>query len=145
MSDGRFLVNDRFCLSFPIFSCLYIGLPYMTIFVAGRPLFHQKFFHITFFRHFVLSRISFNTTSPSIGRTDAWAAPHLKFWGSVPPVSPKSPPAFRRYTFRQSCNSACQVIVRFGRDRSCMLAFRVSIKKPFAELMKDLLQICYKQ
>src|SRR6218665_810846 len=42
---------------------------------------------ITFFP-FVISYASNNTRSPNIGRTDAWAVPHLKFWGTVPPVLP---------------------------------------------------------
>ena len=45
-----------------------------------------------FFTLFVLSHTSDNTTSQNIGGTDAWAVPHLKFWGTVPPVLPRSPP-----------------------------------------------------
>src|SRR6218665_2381894 len=33
---------------------------------------------------FILSRTSDNTTFQNIGETDAWAVPHLKFWGTVP-------------------------------------------------------------
>src|SRR6218665_4158491 len=33
-----------------------------------------------------------NTTSQNIGVTDAWAVPHLKFWGDRPPVPHRSPP-----------------------------------------------------
>ena len=38
-----------------------------------------------FFTLFILSRASDNTTSQNIGGTDAWAVPHLKFWGVVSP------------------------------------------------------------
>ena len=43
---------------------------------------------------FVLSHASIqpNTASQNIGGTDAWAIPHLKFWGTVSPSSPRSPP-----------------------------------------------------
>jgi len=49
---------------------------------------------------------------------------------------------FRRYTFRQSCNSASEVIglVRFGRDKRCSQCVSRFHKKIFPELMKDLLQ-----
>src|SRR6218665_689310 len=41
-----------------------------------------------FFTLFMLSRTSANTTSQNIGGTNAWAAPHLKFWGDRPPSPP---------------------------------------------------------
>src|SRR6218665_10496 len=46
----------------------------------------------TFFTLFILSRASDNTTSQNIGGTDAWAVPHLKFWGNRLPQPPRSPP-----------------------------------------------------
>ena len=45
-----------------------------------------------FFTLFVLSCASDNTTSQNIGGTDAWAVPHLTFWGDRPPSPPRSPP-----------------------------------------------------
>jgi len=45
-----------------------------------------------FLSQFVLSLTSHNSTSQNIRGTDAWAVPHLKFWGSVPQSPPKSPP-----------------------------------------------------
>src|SRR6218665_1725466 len=41
-----------------------------------------------FFTLFMLSRTSDNTTSQNIGGTNAWAVPHLKFWGDRSPQSP---------------------------------------------------------
>src|SRR6218665_2546206 len=41
-----------------------------------------------FFTLFMLSRTSDNTTSQNIGETNAWAVPHLKFWGGPSPQSP---------------------------------------------------------
>src|SRR6218665_1164912 len=41
-----------------------------------------------FFTLFMLSRTSDNTTSQNIGGTNAWASPHLKFWGDRPPQPP---------------------------------------------------------
>src|SRR6218665_3026643 len=46
----------------------------------------------SFFTLFVLSRTTGNTTSQNIGGTDAWAVPHLKCWGTVPPFPPRSLP-----------------------------------------------------
>ena len=55
--------------------------------------FRKKFLDDTyFFTLFVLLRPSDNTTSQNIGGTGAWAVPHLKLWGTVPPVPPRSPP-----------------------------------------------------
>jgi len=51
-----------------------------------------------FFTLFVLSRASDNTISQNIGGTDAWAVPHLKFFGDRPPVPPRSPPMPPRLT-----------------------------------------------
>src|SRR6218665_490773 len=52
-----------------------------------------------FFTLFMLSRTSDNTTSQNIGGTNVWAVPHLKFWGTVPPVPPRSPPLGPREYF----------------------------------------------
>src|SRR6218665_92483 len=41
-----------------------------------------------FFSLFILSHTSDNTTSQNIGGADAWAVPHLKFWGDRPPSLP---------------------------------------------------------
>src|SRR6218665_2062849 len=65
----------------------------MTLFLMKGLHFRTKnSFMSHFVKHFVLSRASHNTTSPNIGGTDAWAAPHLKFGGTVHPVPSKSPP-----------------------------------------------------
>src|SRR6218665_2448802 len=54
---------------------------------------NKKILHlILFYCHFVLSHASLNTTSTNIRGTDAWAVPHLKFFGEPSPSSPKSPP-----------------------------------------------------
>src|SRR6218665_699355 len=55
-----------------------------------KPLFQNKtFLHDTFLKsQFVLCRASNNTTSLNIGGMDAWAVPHLKFWGDRPPSLP---------------------------------------------------------
>src|SRR6218665_2318354 len=46
-----------------------------------------------FFTLFILSRTSDKTTSQNIGGTNAWAVhPTSNFWGTVPPVPPRSPP-----------------------------------------------------
>ena len=42
--------------------------------------------------HFVFCLTSHNSTSQNIGGTDAWAVPHLKFGGTVPPSPPYSLP-----------------------------------------------------
>src|SRR6218665_1513259 len=53
-------------------------------FFTRKPPISEKNFLVHLFALFVLST---NTTSQNIGRTDAWAVPHLKyFWGTVPPV-----------------------------------------------------------
>src|SRR6218665_267242 len=48
-----------------------------------------------------------NITSPNIGGTDAWAVPHLKFWGDRPPSPLRSPPMAASLSLRlwtvQSC------------------------------------------
>ena len=41
-----------------------------------------------FFTLFMLSRTFDNMTSQNIGGTNAWAVPHLKFWGGQSPQSP---------------------------------------------------------
>jgi len=41
----------------------------------------------------MFSHASNNTTSPNIGGTDAWAVPHLKFWGDRPQVSAHDEPS----------------------------------------------------
>src|SRR6218665_340494 len=40
----------------------------------------------------VLSRASDNTACQNIGGRMHGPSPHLKFWGTVPPVPPRSPP-----------------------------------------------------
>src|SRR6218665_2210704 len=41
-----------------------------------------------FFTLFILSRTSDNTASQNIGGDNAWAVPHLKFWGGPSPPVP---------------------------------------------------------
>src|SRR6218665_2560535 len=53
-------------------------------FLHNKPLFRQKFIHLTFFSHFVLSRAFHNTTSPNIGGWMPWPSPTSNFGGTVP-------------------------------------------------------------
>src|SRR6218665_2092020 len=61
--------------------------------------FSRPKFLMTFFSHrpgfSVFLCLLYNTTSLNIGGTNAWAVPHLKFWGDRPP-SP--PPGLRLYS-----------------------------------------------
>src|SRR6218665_4001758 len=70
-------------------------MSYMTLSTQEKRLFSEKNSVMTlFFTLFVLSRASDNTASQNIRGTDAWAVPHLKFWGTVPRVPPRSPPLY---------------------------------------------------
>jgi len=65
----------------------------MTLFSTKHLYFRANISSSTpFFSQFVLCHASNDTTSRNIGETDAWVVPHLKFWVTVPPVPPKSPP-----------------------------------------------------
>src|SRR6218665_1789441 len=63
-------------------------------FLAEKPLFQNKtFLRYTFFSQFVLCRASNKHYFSKYWGTDAWAVPHLYFWGGGRPSSPlKSPP-----------------------------------------------------
>ena len=51
--------------------------------------FKKEFLNKTsFYTLFILSHTSDNTTSLNIGGTNAWAVPHLKFFGGIVPHSP---------------------------------------------------------
>src|SRR6218665_2238469 len=55
---------------------------YLAIFLPKNLYFRTKYsFMPLSFSQLVLSHASDNTTSRNIGGTDAWAVPHLKFWG----------------------------------------------------------------
>ena len=71
---------------------MYVHVTYITLFLPKSLYFRTKRSFITpLFSQFVLCNASNNTTSRNIGRgTDAWAVPHLKFGGTVPPVPLKS-------------------------------------------------------
>src|SRR6218665_3415210 len=69
-SDFPFLFPDFFRI-FTVLNVVYDPFP------------HKK---NTFFTLFILSRASDNTTFQNIGGTNAWAVPHLKFFGDRPPV-----------------------------------------------------------
>src|SRR6218665_1574878 len=78
----HFLVVDRILSVFTVWNLIYnIYGP----FLDENPLFHRKYSFVTpFFNQFILSHASENTTTRNIGGTDAWAAPHHKFWETVP-------------------------------------------------------------
>src|SRR6218665_91221 len=74
---------------FQEFSFLFPDFPYLCYVKCHIcPFPHKK---NTFFTMLILSHASDNTTSLNIGGTNAWAVPHLKFWGTVP-SPPRSPP-----------------------------------------------------
>ena len=81
---GFSLSFPRFSVSFTMLNVVYDPFLTRTTTISEK----NKFLYDTFFTLFVLSRASDNTTSKNIGGTNAWAVPHLKFWGTVPPVSP---------------------------------------------------------
>src|SRR6218665_3856263 len=82
-----FLVIDLFLRIFPFFSHIFRMFTMLNV-VYDHSLTRKT----QFFTLFMLSRTSDNTTSQNIGRTNAWAVPHLKFWGDRPPSPPRSPP-----------------------------------------------------
>src|SRR6218665_118276 len=92
ISDDLFLFWHR-----PGFS----DFPVLTVIKCPiRPFLHRKnhyfikeFLNKTmFFTPFILSHTSDNTTSLNIGGTNAWAVPHLNFFGGRPPPPPPGPP-----------------------------------------------------
>src|SRR6218665_2469757 len=87
ISDDLFLVIDLVLRIFPFFSHISRMFTMLNVvydhFLTRKP---------PFFTLFILSRTSDNTASQNIGGTNAWAVPHLKFWGDRPPVPPRSPP-----------------------------------------------------
>src|SRR6218665_1342752 len=95
-----FLVIDLVFRIFPLFSQIFriftmlnvVGYIYDPFLTRKTP----------FFTRFILSRASDNTSSQNIGGTNAWAVPHLKFWGGPSaPVPPRSPPLLYRPTSRR--------------------------------------------
>src|SRR6218665_2031357 len=87
ISDDLLLVICVSCV-FPLyFLCRIAGDPLFLLFVP-------KFLLMTFFAQFVLCLTSNNSSSQNIGRTDAWAVPHLKFGEGASSQSPPnlSPP-----------------------------------------------------
>src|SRR6218665_3050970 len=86
ISDDPFLVIDQ------VFPFLFPDLPYLCYVKCRRPI-YDPFGHSSQEKHIFYSvhtfaRIRRHTTSQNIGETDAWAVPHLKFWGagaSIPP------------------------------------------------------------
>jgi|SRR6218665_1533785 len=77
ISDNLFLSHRSPFVYLSIFACLYYLKVLYTVYdpsLADKPLFHTKNSFVSpYFSHFVLSGASFNTTSPNIGETDAWA------------------------------------------------------------------------
>ena len=93
-----FLVIDQVFRIFPFVSQIfrifyYVKCPIWPFPHKNNHLFQKRIplWHL-FFTLFILSRASDNTTSQNIGGRDAWAVPHLKFWGTVAPSPPRSPP-----------------------------------------------------
>src|SRR6218665_1538682 len=88
-----FLVIDLVLRIFPFFSQIFRMFTMLIVvydhFLTRKP---------PFFTLFILSRTSDNTASQNIGGTNAWAVPHLKFWGDRPPSPPRSPPLIVGYT-----------------------------------------------
>src|SRR6218665_1972605 len=81
ISDDLFLVIDQVFRIFPFF---YQNLRVFTVLnVVYDPVLTRK---TPFCTLFILSRASDNTTSQNIGRTDAWAVPHLEFLGRPSPL-----------------------------------------------------------
>src|SRR6218665_2304321 len=84
ISHDLFLVIDLFS-DFPLFTVIKCSI---------RPFLHRKNHYFRkeflnslirqFFTLFILSHTSDNIASLNIGGTNAWAIPHLKFWGDHP-------------------------------------------------------------
>ena len=97
ISDDLFVIDLVFRI-FPFFSQISVPLtrfnvvydPFLT---RTTTISEKNSFMTPFFTLFVLSRASDYTTSQNIGGTDAWAVPPPQsFFGTVPPVPPRSPP-----------------------------------------------------
>ena len=77
-----FLVIDLVLRILPFFSNIFRMFTMLNVvydhFLTRKP---------PFFTPFIPSRTSDNTTSQNIGGTNAWAVPHLKFWGGPSPQS----------------------------------------------------------
>src|SRR6218665_3650273 len=76
----------------PYSLCFFISLLSEILYITYMAIFFKKSLYFRtrnlFTTHFLLSpHTSENTTSRNIGGTDAWAVPHLKFWGTVPQSS----------------------------------------------------------
>src|SRR6218665_3158290 len=83
ISDDLFLVIDQIFRIFPFFSQVFSILAMLNVIFC--PIITGK---SPFFTLLTLSRAYNNTTSLNIGKTNAWAVPHLKFWGDRPPSPP---------------------------------------------------------
>src|SRR6218665_1506821 len=87
MTFFLFLVIDL------VFQIFCNKMSYRDPFYTGKTTLSEKNSLIRqFFTLFILSHTSDNTTSLNIGGTNAWAVPHLKFWGDRPLSPPRSPP-----------------------------------------------------
>ena len=82
ISDDLFLVIDLDFRIFPFFSQIFRIFTMLNV-VYDPFLTRKTFFYSV---QFILSHASDNTTYQNIGGTNAWAVPHLKVWGTVPPV-----------------------------------------------------------
>src|SRR6218665_1153428 len=81
-------------LSFQIL-CVFIvsNVIHDPFFTTKSPLSIKKILDDTYFSSLqAFAPIPQHYTSQNIGGTNAWAVPHLKFWGTVPPSPPRYPP-----------------------------------------------------
>src|SRR6218665_650145 len=86
ISDDLLLVIDQVFQILRFFTVL--NVVYDPFFTKKPTISEKNSFVRPFFTLFVLSRASDNTTSLNIEGTNAWAVPHLKFWGGPSPHSP---------------------------------------------------------
>src|SRR6218665_59511 len=110
-SDDLFLVIDQVFIIFTLFFQILriftvLNVVYDPFFTRRATIsedhyFRKEFLDNTFFTLFVLLCPSDNTTFQNIGGRMHGPSPHLKFWGTVPPVLPMSPPLTARDM--QSC------------------------------------------
>src|SRR6218665_413429 len=85
--NSIFLVIDQVFRIFPLFSQIF------RIFTMLKVVYDPFLTRKTPFKTlFILSRASDNTASQNIGGKNAWAVPHHKLWGTVPPVPPRFSP-----------------------------------------------------
>src|SRR6218665_1316519 len=84
----RFLVIDQVFLILCIFTVSTVV--YDPFFTRKSTISEKNSLTPIFFTLFELSRPSHNTNSQNIGGTNAWAVPHLKFWGGQSPLGLRS-------------------------------------------------------